>query len=198
MAAGFSGGGVSIYLGTGYPNSIDAASQLAGDLGVTDETGNAFAGIEGFYQGATYRLGAAFQAHAWGGVNPGTQNVDDDAAGVAAAIGGLYATWTFRHDRLLLNAGGIVGAGRALIGYSLGDTLDTHESVTTFYLEPNISLGVAATSWFGVEFQLSVPIFLLTEDLVLVHDNAEYRVRNGDMAGVTFCMKLSFGKLANP
>ena len=36
IARGFSGGGGSIYFGTGSPNSIDAVSQLADDLDIND------------------------------------------------------------------------------------------------------------------------------------------------------------------
>jgi len=36
VARGFSGGGGSIYFGTGSPNSIDAVSQLADDLDIND------------------------------------------------------------------------------------------------------------------------------------------------------------------
>lgn len=193
-----SGGGGSIYFGTGSPNSVNAASDLAQDLGVDDETGNYVAGLLGFYQGDNYRLGGALQGHAWGGANAGDQSADDGAAGVVAAIGGLYATYTLSHDRMLLNIGGIIGAGRTMIGYDLGDGgPDDHENVATFYIEPHVSIGVAALSWFGVEFQLSAPFFILTEDLTLTHNGETYTVHGSDMTGINFTMRLTFGKIAN-
>jgi hypothetical protein len=195
-AEDFSGGGGSIFLGTGSPNSVDAASALAGDLDVNDEAGNFLLGIAGFYQGDRFRLGGAFQAQAWGGVNPGDYDAEDDAAGVAAATWGLYGTYTFRHDRVLLNAGGVAGAGRCFLGYTLGDGTDADESVATFYLEPHVCVGVAATSWFGVEFQLSTPIYLLTDDLELTVANRTYRVEGSDLAGLDFSLRLTFGRIA--
>lgn len=199
VAGEFSGGGGSVYFGTGSPNSIDAASELAEDLDINDETGNYVVGVQGFYQGGRYRIGGALQAHAWAGVNPGKNGADDDAAGVAALVGGLYGTYTIRHDRMLLNVGAVVGAGRCLLGYSLGDEReDKDESVSTFFIEPQASLGVATCQWFGVEFQLSAPIFILTEDLKLTEGENTYTVKSGDMAGVNFSVKLIFGKIANP
>jgi hypothetical protein len=202
VAAGadeFSGGGGSIYFGTGWPNSIDAASELADDLDINDETGNFVLGLQGFYQGGQYRLGCAFQAHAWAGVNIGENGAEDDAAGVAALVVGLYSTYTIRRDRVLLNVGTVVGAGRCLLGYSLGDEdEDRDESVSTFYIEPQVSLGVATCRWFGVEFQLSAPIFILTEELKLYEGENSYTVKSGDMIGVNFSIKLLFGKIANP
>jgi len=196
-AEGFSGGGGSIYFGTGSPNSINAASRLAQDVGLDDDTGNYVAGLLGFYQADRYRLGGALQAHAWGGANFGKQGASDGAAGVAAAIMGLYGTYTLNHDRMLLNVGGIVGAGRSALGFSFGDGgPEEDENVATFLIEPHISLGVAACSWFGVEFQLSAPIFLLTEDLTLRHDGEVYTVKSSDMMGVNFVARLTFGRIA--
>lgn len=198
-AGDFSGGGLSLGLGTGSPNSVDAASALARDLSVDDETGNYTFIMQGFYQADRFRLGAAFQGQVWGGANVGDQEPKDSAAGVVAAIGGLYGTFTFRHDRVLLNAGGTVGAGRCLLGYSLGNSgPDEKESVSTFYLEPQVSVGVATCRWFGAEFQLSTPIYLLTEDFVLTYDGQTYAVQGSDLAGVQFCMKLTFGLIASP
>jgi hypothetical protein len=193
----FSGGGGSIVFGTGYPNSIDAVSALAGALDIKDETGNFLMGIQGFYQGDRFRLGGTLQAQGWAGVNAGSDEAEDDAAGVAALVGGLYGTYTIRHDRVLINAGAVVGAGRCLIGYSLADGIfEENESVGTFYLEPQVSVGVAATRWFGVEFQLSAPIFILTDDLVLAMGDTSYKVDSNDMAGVTFAVRLTFGRIA--
>ncbi len=199
-AAGeFSGGGGSIYVGTGWPNSIDAASELADDLDINDETGNFVLGVQGFYQGSGYRIGGAIQAHAWAGVNIGKNGAEDDAAGVAALVGGFYGTYTIRHDRVLLNAGAVVGAGRCLLGYSLGDEdEDSEESVGTFFIEPQVSLGVATCRWFGVEFQFSAPFFILTEELKLSEGGTEYSVKSSDMMGVNFSIKFTFGKIANP
>jgi hypothetical protein len=195
----FSGGGGSIYIGTGWPNSIDAASELADDLDINDESGNFVLGVQGFYQGGEYRIGGAFQAHAWAGVNIGKNDAEDDAAGVAALVGGLYGTYTIRHDRILLNVGAVIGAGRCLLGYSLGDEdEDRDESVSTFFIEPQASLGVATCRWFGVEFQLSAPIFVLTEELKLSEGEKTYTVKSSDMMGVNFSIKLTFGKIANP
>lgn len=198
LAEEFSGGGGSIYFGTGSPNSIDAASELAEDLSINDESGNFLLGAQGFYQGDRYRLGGAFQAHGWAGVNFGENGADDDAAGAAAIVGGLYGTYTIRHDRVLLNVGATAGAGRCLLGYSLGDeNQDKEESVTTFFVEPHVSLGVAATRWFGVEFQLSVPIFILMDDLQLEEGGKTYTVKGDDMLGVNFSVKFTFGKIAD-
>jgi hypothetical protein len=199
IAEAFSGGGGSVYFGTGWPNSIDAASELADDLDINDESGNFVLGAQGFYQGERYRLGGALQAHAWAGVNLGENGAEDDAAGVGAIVGGAYGTYTIRHDRVLLNVGAVVGAGRCLLGYSLGDEgEDKDESVTTFLIEPQISLGVATCRWFGVEFQLSAPIFILTEELKLSEGDKTYTVTSGDLTGVNFSIKLTFGKIANP
>ncbi|UCF06232.1 MAG: hypothetical protein JSV33_04180 [bacterium] len=198
VAEEFSGGGGSVYFGIGWPNSIDAASELANDLDINDESGNFVLGAQGFFQGHSYRIGGAFQAHGWAGVNFGKNGAEDDAAGVAALVGGLYGTYTIRYDRVLLNVGAIVGAGRCLLGYSLGDEdEDSDESVSTFFIEPQVSLGVATCRWFGVEFQLSAPIFILTEDLKLSEGGKEYIVTSGDMVGVNFSIKLTFGKIAN-
>lgn len=193
----FSGGGGSIYFGTGSPNSIKAASNLADDLAINDESGNYVAGILGFYQGNRYRLGGAFQAHGWGGVEFGHHGVDDRAAGVVAAIGGVYGTYTLSHDRMLLNVGGVVGAGRTVLGFSLGNDMDHDANVATFYFEPQVSIGVAALRWFGVEFQFSAPIFLLTEDLTLEYGGNSYTVTGSDMTGITFTMRLTFGRIAD-
>jgi len=199
VAGEFSGGGGSIYIGTGWPNSIDAASELADDLAINDETGNFVLGVQGFFQGSRYRLGGAFQAHAWAGVNIGKNGAEDDAAGVAALVGGLYGTFTIRCDRVLFNVGAVVGAGRCLLGYGLGDEdIDREESVSTFFIEPQASLGVATCRWFGVEFQLSAPIFILAEDLELSEGGKTYTVKSDDMMGVNFSIKLTFGKIANP
>jgi hypothetical protein len=195
----FSGGGASIYVGTGFPNSIDAASELAGDLGFTDEVGNLVVGLQGFYQGDRYRLGAAFQALGWGGVNTGTQKANEGAAGVVAGVAGLYATRTIRHDRFLLNVGGVLGGGRALLGFTEEDgSAEEYERVAVFYIEPLISAGVAATSWFGVEFQLSAPLFVLADDLEFTYGGRAYRASGRDMNGASFMVKLTFGKIANP
>lgn len=192
-----SGGGGSLYFGTGSPNSIKAASQLAEDVDINDETGNYMAGVLGFYQGDRYRLGGALQAHGWGGANFRKQEASDGAAGVVAAIVGLYGTYTLSHDRMLLNVGGIIGGGRSLLGFSFGDGgPEEKEHVATFYIEPHVSIGVAATRWFGVEFQLSAPIFLLTEDLTLRTNDEVYTVKGSDMTGITFVTRLTFGRLA--
>jgi hypothetical protein len=196
-AEGLSGGGGSIWIGTGAPNSVDAASELAEDVGADGRTGNWSGGLQGFYQGDRYRLGGAIQGQAWGGANAGKYEADDGAAGVATIVGGLYATYTFRHDRVLVNAGGIVGAGRALLGFSLdGGDVEDEENVATFYLEPHVSVGVATCRWFGVEFQLSAPIYVLTEELRLETGGKTYTVKSGDLAGVNFALKLTFGKVA--
>ncbi len=198
VAEEFSGGGGSIYLGTGSPNSIDAASALANDLSINDETGNFVLGAQGFYQGDRFRLGGAFQAHGWAGVNFGENGAEDDAAGVAALVGGAYGTYTIRHNRVLLNVGAIAGAGRCLLGYSFGDEDENgEESVSTFFIEPQVSVGVAATRWLGVEFQLSVPIFILTDDLQLEEGGETYTVKSDDMLGVNFSVKFTFGKIAD-
>jgi hypothetical protein len=196
---GFSGGGGSFYFGTGSPNSIEAASQLYETYNINEETGNYVMGVQGFYQAERFRLGGAIQGHAWAGINPVSNEAGDDAAGVAAFIGGLYSTYTFRYDRLLLNAGVIVGAGRCFLGFHLDDrNIDQTENVATFYIEPQVSLGVATCRWFAVEFQLSAPIFLLTEDLRLAADGRVYTVKSGDMNGINFSIKLTGGKIANP
>lgn len=198
VAGEFSGGGGSVYFGMGSPNAIDAASDLADELDINDESGNFVVGVQGFFQGDRYRLGGALQAHAWAGANLGKNGAEDDAAGVAALVGGLYGTYTFRYDRMLLNVGAVVGAGRCLLGYSLGDEFeDREESVTTFFIEPQASLGVATCQWFGVEFQLSAPIFMLTDDLELTEGGTTYTVKSGDMTGVNFSVKLTFGKIAD-
>lgn len=114
-------------------------------------------------------------------------------------VGGLYGTYTFRHDRLLINAGATVGAGRCLIGYNLDDDEDDdEETVGTFFVEPHVSLGVAASRWFAVEFQLSAPVFILLDDLELTRGDQTYTVSGDDMFGVTFAAKLLFGKIAEP
>lgn len=212
-ARGFSGGGGSIYFGTGSPNSIDAVSELADDLDIDDRSGNYILGIQGFYQGERYRLGGMLQAHAWAGfnltknntnhdvdyVNPGKNNTDDEVAGIAGLVGGLNGSYTIRHDRILLNVGAVLGAGRCFLGYSLeGEGENREVSVSTFFIEPQVSLGVATCRWFAVEFQLSSPIFILTEDLKLSEAGRIYTVKSGDMMGVNFSIKLTFGKIANP
>lgn len=197
-ARDFSGGGVSLYIGTGWPNSIDTVDELAADLWIGDETGNASFGLQGFYQGERFRLGGALQAYGWAGFNTEERDDEDDAAGVAALIGGVYCTYTFRHDRVLLNVGAAAGAGRCLLGYNLDRyDMDDHSSVGAFLVEPQISLGVAATRWFGVEFQLSAPIFVLTDTLELRMGPNVYTVKSGDITGVNFALKLTFGKLAD-
>ena len=168
LARDFSGGGGSIYFGTGYPNSISAVSDLTNDLKINDARGNYVLGVQGFFQSDRYRLGGALQGHAWGSVNFRNDDAKDDAAGVAAVVGGIYGSYSIRHDRMLLNAGAIIGAGRCFFGYNLGKLdEDRHENVSTFYIEPQVSLGVASCRWFAVEFQLSAPIFILTEELKL-------------------------------
>ncbi|UCF65503.1 MAG: hypothetical protein JSW33_06635 [bacterium] len=195
----FSGGGGSVYFGTGSPNTIAAASELADDLHINEQKGNYFAGIHGFYQAATYRLGGAFQAYAWGGVNLGENEAGDDAAGVGAVVGGLYSSYTLRLDRILLNVGAVFGAGRCFLGYSLSDgERGKNQSVSTFFIEPQVSLGVATCRWFGVEFQLSSPFFILTENLSLNEVGKNYSVKGTDMMGLNFSIKLTFGKVANP
>jgi len=195
----FSGGGASVLFGTGSPNTIHAADALARDLDVRDVTGNANAGLVGFYQADRFRLGGAFLAQAWGGVNAGGRHAKDDAAGVAAAIGGLYATYTARHDRVLLNVGGVAGAGRCLVGFSLDDgATDREETVTTFYLGPQVSVGVAACRWFGVEFQLSSPVYFFTDELRLDYGGRTYTVEGSDLAGLQFGMALTMGRIAAP
>jgi hypothetical protein len=198
----FTGGGASIYFGSGTPNSIDGASELADDYQIKDETGNFMMGVVGFFQGDNFRGGAAFQMHAWAGVNAGEQEADDDTAGAAAVVFGFYCAWTPRHDRMLLNVGAVIGAGKAILGYSLGeDRGDIDESVTvgTFYLEPFVSVGVATGRWFGVEFQLSAPIFILQEDLQLTTVlNKTYTVKGSEMSGLSGSIKLTFGKIADP
>jgi len=213
VARGFSGGGGSIYFGTGSPNSIDAVSELADDLDIDDQSGNYVFGIQGFFQGESHRLGGTLQAHAWAGfnltenntnhdvdyVNPGKNSTDDAVAGIAAIVGGLYGSYTIRHDRMLINVGAVVGAGRCFLGYNLGGEGENREvSVSTFFIEPQASLGVATCQWFAVEFQLSSPIFILTEDLKLSEAGKTYIVKSGDMIGVNFSIKLTFGKIANP
>jgi hypothetical protein len=195
----FSGGGGSIYLGTGFPDSIDGATELADDLAFNQDVGKLVAGLDGFYQGNRFRLGGALQAHGWGGVSTGRQKADEGAAGVVAAVAGLYGTYTIRHDRVLLNVGGIAGGGRALLGFSQDHGgPEEYEQVAVFYIEPLISAGVAANRWFGVEFQLSAPIFILSDDLELVYGGRTYTAAGGDMTGVSFAVKLTFGKIANP
>jgi hypothetical protein len=195
----FSGGGVSIYGGTGFPNSIDAAEALADDRGFTEKVGNLVVGLQGFYQGDRFRLGGAMQAHGWGGVSTGKQEATEGAAGVVAAVAGLYATRTFRHDRLLLNVGGVVGGGRALLGFSEEDaSAEEYERVAVFYVEPLISAGVAATRWFGVELQLSAPLFVLADDLTFTDGGRGYTASGRDMSGVSLMVKLTFGKIADP
>lgn len=198
VAEEFSGGGGSIYFGFGSPSSIDAASELSYDLGINDQTGNGVLGVQGFYQDESYRLGGALQGHAWAGVNSGKNGADDDAAGVGALVIGLYGTHTVMNDRMLLNVGAIVGAGKCFLGYNLEEeNEDRNESVSTFYIEPQVSLGVATCRWFGVEFQLSAPIFILTEKLELTEEGKTYSVESDDMIGVNFSAKLTFGKIAN-
>jgi hypothetical protein len=196
-AQGFSGGGASLYLGMGWPNSIDAVGELADALDLGDETGSACFGLHGFYQGDAFRLGGALQAHGWAGFSTQEQDNSDDAAGVAALIAGVYGTYTFRHDRVLLNVGAVAGAGRCVLGYDLEGALDDHSSVAVFVIEPLVSLGVAATRWFGLEFQLSAPIFILSDTLELDVDPNVFTVKSGDMTGVNFAVKLTFGKIAD-
>ncbi|MFC1852791.1 hypothetical protein ACFL27_21550 [candidate division CSSED10-310 bacterium] len=199
QAQDFQGGGASIYLGAGTPNSIDAASDIAADLNINDETGNFVFGVLGFYQADKFRMGAAFQMHAWAGVNPGTEDVEDDAAGVMAVIWGVYSTYTIKHDRFLMNVGAIVGSGRAVLGFSYGEEdIDENESVDTLYIEPLISFGVAACRWFGAEFQVSAPLFFLSQDLELDWAGETYTVESSEMSGVNVSLKLTFGKIADP
>ena len=99
----------------------------------------------------------------------------------------------------MLNLGGLVGAGRCFLGFSLDDGgLEQDASVATFYVEPHVSFGVATCPYFGIEFQFSAPIFILTEDLTLSHAGRTYTVTGGDMAGVNFSLKLTFGSIAAP
>ena len=198
-ARDFSGGGGSIYFGTGSPNSIAAVTNLANDLEINDARGNYIMGIQGFFQNERYRLGGIFQGHAWGSVNLKDEDAKDDATGVAALVGGLYSSYTFRNDRILLNTGIIVGAGRCFMGYNLGEQDENrYESVTTFYIEPQASLGVASCRWFAIEFQLSTPIFIFTEELKLDRGEQTYAVNSSDLLGLNFSIKLTSGKIANP
>jgi len=195
----FSGGGGSIYFGTGSPNSINAATELRDDFDINDESGNFVLGMQGFFQSNRYRIGGAIQAHAWAGFNPGKNEEGDETAGVAAVVGGFYSSYAIRHDRMLLNIGAIVGAGRCYLGYSRGDEGgDRHQSVSTFFIEPQISIGMATCQWFAVEFQLSAPIFLLTENLNLIEGPKSYTVKSSDLIGLNFSVKLTSGKIANP
>lgn len=199
-AAAFTGGGGSIYLGTGYPSSIDAVDELSEDLRINEEEGNFNFGLQGFYQADKYRLGADLQWHLWGGSNPGDEDddVDADTAGVGAVTYGMYTTYTIRHDRLLLNVGGVVGAGVAFLGYDYGQRdVSDHETVSTFYIEPLISFGVGTCRYFGVEFQASAPIFVFSEDLTLDYLGKEYTVKGSELNGVNFAIKLTFGKIAD-
>jgi hypothetical protein len=198
LASEFSGGGGSIYFATGAPNSIDAVSELGDNLGVNGGSGNYVFGVQGFFQGHRYRMGGSVQAHAWAGVNLGKEDTEDDVAGLAVVVGGFYGSYTLKYDRMLLNVGAVVGAGRCFLGYSLGDgEIEREESVSTFFIEPQLSVGVATSRWFGVEFQLSTPIFILTDDLRLAEGERIYTVRSSDMMGVNFGIKLTFGKIAN-
>jgi hypothetical protein len=61
----------------------------------------------------------------------------------------------------------------------------------------NFLLHVAATRWFGVEFQLSAPIFILMDDLQLEEGGKTYAVEGSDMMGVNFNVKFTFGKIAD-
>lgn len=195
----FSGGGGSIYAGLGSPSSIDAASELADDLDINDEEGNFTIGAIGFYQADRYRLGGGFQMHAWGGTNPGDDDTEDDTAGLAAVLYGAYGTYTIRHDRLLLNAGAFVGAGKAILGFDKGEEdIDETESTTTFYIEPLVSFGIATCPYFGIEFQISSPIFLFSEEIELRYGGKTYIVEGDELSGVNFVLKLTFGKFANP
>jgi hypothetical protein len=111
---------------------------------------------------------------------------------------GLYGTHTIRNDIMLLNVGGIVGAGKCLLGYNLEDEgKDRNENVSVFFIEPQVSLGVATCRWFGIEFQLSSPIFIFTEELELSEGEKSYSVKSSDMMGVNFSVKLTFGKIAD-
>jgi hypothetical protein len=187
----FSGGGGSIYFGTGFPTSIDGASALADQLGFTRNVHNLLVGIQGFYQGNRSRLGGAVEAHAWGGV-------DNGAAGVVAAVGGLYGTRSFRHDHVLLNVGGIIGGGRARLGFGQEGGPTQYAQASVFYLEPLLSAGVAPSSWFGLEFQLSAPVFILNKDLDFTYGGNQYTATSRDMSGVSFAVMFTFGKIANP
>lgn len=186
----FSGGGGSIYLGTGVPTSIDSATELVDELGFARNIHNVLVGVQGFYQADRFRLGGSVEAHAWGGVDHG-------AAGVVAAVGGLYGTWSLRHDRLLLNAGGVIGGGRARLGFGHENGPSEYAQVSAFYVEPLISAGVAASRWFGVEFQLSAPVFVLSRDLEFTYLEHQYTATSGDMSGVSFAVMFTFGKIAD-
>lgn len=196
----FQGGGGGIFFGTGTPSSIDAVEDLSDQLGITEEEGNFNAGAFGFFQGDNYRMGASFQFHVWAGWNVGNDDAEDDTAGLAAVTGGFYGTYTFSKNRLLLNLGGTIGAGTIALGYNLGQEsgdISNSESLSTLYLEPQISVGIATCRWVGVEFQLSSPIFIFDEDLTLYVRGQEFTVKSGDMAGISFSIKLLFGRIAD-
>lgn len=199
LAQGFQGGGGSVFLGTGTPDEITAATDLANDLNLEHDIGNVFFGAQGFYQADRYRVGASFQTSVWGGWRSGENNAGDNSAGVVTFTAGFYSTYTIRHDRFLFNVGGVVGGGRAGMGFDLGEQdIDEFESVSTFYVEPQVSVGVAACAYFGVEFQLSAPVYLLTDDLRMTYSGRTYSVSGSDLNGLTFAVKLTFGKFANP
>lgn len=195
----FEGAGAGLFLGTGTPSSINAADDLSEDLGINEEKGNFSFGALGFYQAPTYRLGASFQFQAWAGWNTGDDNAQEESAGLAAFTAGLYGTYSFYTGRILLNIGGVVGAGRVSLGYNLNEErgdIKERDSVSTFYIEPQISFGIATCRWVGVEFQLSSPIYFLDDELKITLYGNEYSVDSNEMIGITFSMKLLFGVIA--
>ena len=56
---------------------------------------------------------------------------------------------------------------------------------------------MAAARWFGVVFLRSAPILILTDELELEEGGKTYTVTSGDMTGINFSVKLTFGKIAD-
>ncbi len=199
----FNGGAGGFFVGTGTPSNIDAADDLARHFDINDENGNFTFGGLGFFQKDSYRIGASFQLQAWGGWNrEGYRHYDHDhghdSAGLAAMTGGLYGTYSFSKGPVLFNVGGVAGAGSIRLGYDFDNNngnRDQHKSTTALYLEPQVSIGYAPTSWMGVEFVVSTPIYLF-DDLTLQVDNRDYTVESEDLLGVTCSVRFTFGKIA--
>ncbi|MBA4367997.1 MAG: hypothetical protein C0403_10225 [Desulfobacterium sp.] len=193
---GWAGG---FFLGTGTPNSIDAMDRLSKDLDISDRDGNISIGGLGFYQGRNYRLGGLVQSQVWAGWNAGDNDADNDSVGLAATSGGFYGAYTFSKEKFLLNIGGVVGGGRVSLGYDLGDDrsdIHRHESVSALYLEPQISIGYAATNWLGIEGVIAAPMYFFNDDLTLTYNNQDYTVRGKDLYGVTCSIRFVFGNIA--